>query len=127
MASDCIAIRAADVLLRALGKDEVTLQVPMTTAAGTKTGLGASAPAIGAIPLRPVLVRYNANDPKSAEIVASDETMERAVAMCGAQDASSLLASVTAVVVNGRTMRAVKVTPNSFAGYTYLWTIGARD
>ena len=127
MASDCIAIRAADVLLRALGKDEVAIQVPVATAAGVKTGLGTNAPMLAMIPLQPVLVRQDANDPKSAEIVASDEAMERAVAMSGAQDASSLLASVTAVVVNGRTMRVVKVTPDSFAGYMYLWTIGARE
>lgn len=127
MSVGCMARRAADALLRELGKDEVALQVPMTTAAGSKTGLGLNAAAMATIPFRPVLVRYDTNAPKSAEIVASDEAMERAVAMSGAQDANSLLTSMTAVVVNGRTMRAVKIRPDSFAGYTYLWTIEARE
>jgi len=127
MAVECMAVRAADALLRALGKDEVALHVPMTTANGAKTGLGLTTLGETVTTLQPVMVHCVPSDAKAAEIVTSREGLERAVAESGAQDAESLLASVTAIEVNGKTMRVANILREYFGGTTYLWTIEARE
>ena len=127
MAAENMAVRAANALMRVLGKDEVEVYLPLPGATGITTGLGLSPATETMTTLQPVVVRNVANDTKALEIVTSQEALTEAADRSGAADVESLLAAVTKVGVKGKAMRIKSIRRDRFGGTTYLWTLEARE
>ena len=126
------AVRAADVLLRAMGGRTVLLRIPAPAVAADVTEqLGIATPAFQDLPLRPVVyrkARATVAEGKAAkwEMLVSASVIENLVGSLTYASASVLFAAAYGVLSDDELLEIVSATEEQVFGQPYVYRLVLR-
>ena len=126
------AVRAADVLLRAMGGRTVLLRIPAPAVAADVTEqLGIATPAFQDLPLRPVVyrkARATVAEGKAAkwEMLVSASVIENLVGSLTYASASVLFAAAFGVLSDDELLEIVSATEEQVFGQPYVYRLVLR-
>lgn len=126
------ALRAADALLRALGKDSVSLLVPATAMARDVAGqLGLVDPGVQEVNVSPVLARElrtgKAGPRRRIEVTMPASVIAAQLPGLGMGSAEDLFAVMLGLNYDGDLFHIESVTRESYAGTVCLYVVSAVE
>jgi len=125
------ALRAADVLLRAMGGRSVMLRIPAPAAADVTEQLGIATPAFQDMPLKPVVFRkawatVDENKAAKWEMLVSASAVEGVVGSLKYDSASVLFASAFGVLSDDKLLEIESATEEQAFGQPYVYRLVLR-
>lgn len=126
------ALRAADALLRALGKDSVSLLLPATAMAGDAAGrLGLVDPGVQEVIIAPVVARElktgKVGPRRRVEFTLPASVVVAQLPGLGMGSAEDLFAAMLGVNYGGDVFHVESVTPERYAGTVCFYVVTAVE
>lgn len=130
--SSAAALRAADALLRALGKESVTLLLPATAMASDAGGqLGLVDPGVQEVSIAPVLVRElrtgKTGPRRRVEFTLPASVIAEQLPALGMASADDLFVAALGLSHSGNVFYIERVSPESYAGTVCFYIVSAVE